>query len=94
MEIYKVLVLSTGHLTESDSRVLSSLAKTDSMIAERDTGYFLKLYVPEGPNDHNYRLGMSPDFHRIVAYATAKGFLMIEFDRDAAPVAEFSMHVW
>ena len=101
MESYKVLVLSTAHLTKRDSLELAELASAgnlryDSMVLEREFGFFVKLYEPPkgGDEDMNGRDELSPDFKRIIDYAVAHGYRMVEFDRDGDIVDIFPSHEW
>lgn len=92
-ESYRCLCLSTAHLTKNDVGVLEELAgkKADQMIFERDSGFFIKLYEE---SEYNQREGMSAGYHKIIEYALAKGFRMIEFDCDVEALDIFESHNW
>ena len=81
IEEYKVLVLSTEHLTQDDFDILDGMIFTN-MVMSRDTGYFVKLYSEQCYNTDAYE-ALSPSFAKIVQYASDNKFGMIEFDSDA-----------
>lgn len=93
-ESYKCLALSTGHLTEKDMRILTGLAGDDQMVFERECGFFIKLYesAEVGEDDSNYRDGFSSYLLKILDYALANGYRMIEFDRDVEVLDLFPTH--
>lgn len=101
MESYRVLVLSTNHLTEKDSEILEGLVENDGMVMSRYTGFFVKLYSEDGEEDgkariHNCReeQGLSKDFASIMEYAAEMGYRGVEFDRDAEREDRFAFHSW
>lgn len=94
METYKAVALSTGHLRESDAKALSFLVGTDQLIMERDTGFFVKLMVDTENKGINARPELSPEFNRIIQWASEKGFALIEFDGAAETVDIFPTFDW
>lgn len=94
IETYQTIAVSTQHLSRHDDLALSAAAqgvgKTDNMIMERDTGYFIKLYLDEDGENLNHRPQLSLGANMVIAWAHAQGFQMIEFDCDAEPLKHFS----
>lgn len=80
---YKVIGISTAHLTMDDKSLLSHLAQRDdtSMCMERDTGFFIKLYDELTCYEEST---YSENILNIVKLAIEAGFRMIEFDGDAS----------
>ena len=99
MEEYKVLAISTSHLSKEDTSVFHSLSHHHldaydhpfrHMVMARDTGWFIKLYDEADYNDlvtYPQAIGegmrFSPALHKIIMFAHSNGYRMIEFDRDA-----------
>jgi hypothetical protein len=86
---YACIALSTSHLTQNDKDKLTNTATTDcGMIMERDTGYFIKLYV-----DKEYTLylidNLSQEAQDVIMACHNAGFQLIEFDRDADELLEY-----
>ena len=86
---YKCIGLSTSHLTRDDKDKLTRTAATDcGMIMERDTGYFIKLYV-----EKEYALdlidNLSQEAQDVIMACHEAGFRLIEFDRDADELLEY-----
>ena len=82
---YKVICMSTGHITEQDARRLGSMAGEHSMIMEREAGFLVKLYMDNDSEENLERdyPGMSHEFYDILSLTRECGFQMVEFDRDA-----------
>ncbi len=78
---YRVVCLSTGHVTDTDREVLEDLARNrkENMIMGREYGWFIKLYEDEATRFE----GVSEHVHHILDAAFNAGFRMVEFDRDA-----------
>ena len=92
-EQYKVVVMSTAHLTEDDTNSLTqAILDGESMVLERDSGYFIKLYCDNLPD--NYRHGHSDSIKAIIQWAFRNEFSMIEFDRDADIIEQFQVYEW
>ena len=88
-DTYRVVAVSTGHLTSSDMRYLEGVSKyvvdteRDNMVMARDTGWFIKLYdEPE----YNQRVGLSIAANELLKLAHMAGFKMVEFDSEAEVV--------
>ena len=95
VESYRVVVLSTGHLTKQDSDGLSQASKRSDMIFERDTGFFIKLYTDQPDlNFDLYDSGISDHLKNIVCWALEEGFNMIEFDSDGDCLDMFPLRDW
>jgi hypothetical protein len=90
-ESYKVLALSTGHITKEDTDALNAAAADpeENMVMKRDTGWFIKLYyVPDISDQH------SPAIKLIIKLAVNAGFQMIEFDGDAGYIDGLPTFDW
>jgi len=94
IETYKVVALSTGHLTIEDRDALQAAADDieETMVMGRSTGFFIKLYDLADSDD--LRHGHSESIKRIVQWAKGLGFQMIEFDRDADTLPCFPVYDW
>jgi hypothetical protein len=86
IETYRVMAISSGHLTFEDTQLLDYKANhyAENMVMGRDTGFFMKLYEKDQCNDDD---SYSESLKDIIRYAVTHGFRMIEFDCDA-PVCE------
>jgi len=93
-EIYQVIALSTGHITEADSKLLEELAtSTDAtMIMGREYGFFIKLFMDD--LDSNLRDRYSEELKTIITEAYNAGFQMIELDRDAPFISTLPTFNW
>lgn len=84
-DTYRVVAVSTGHLTSSDMRYLESVSvrepNRDNMIMSRDSGWFIKLYDED--DMYNHREGLSIAANEILRLAYMAGYRMVEFDSDA-----------
>ena len=89
-ETYRVLALSTGHLTQEDCQLLEG--SSSQMIMKRDAGFFVKLYEDDFliPYEECY----SETFKDIIRWAHQSGYRMIEFDCDAAELDKFTIFDW
>lgn len=91
-DFYKVVVLSTAHLTESDKDAMELGDHENSqMIMKRDTGFFVKLY---DELESNYCGFMSESLLKIIRWAHHERFSMIEFDSDARELSQFETFDW
>lgn len=87
-EHYQVVAMSTSHLTEADrDSLLGAVGQRDQMVLQRDTGFFVKLFVDE--TESNFRHGDSETIKNIIRWAHRSGYQMIEFDCDAAVLPRF-----
>jgi len=93
-EIYLVVALSTGHITEADSKLLDELANSidAGMIMGREYGFFIKLFMDD--LESNLRDGYSKELRTIITEAYKAGFQMIELDRDAPVIATLPTFSW
>ena len=93
-EEYKVVTLSTGHLTERDRDLLQEAAddQDETMVISRVYGFFIKLYPDLEPS--NFRHGHSESIKEIIRWAHSNGYRMIEFDCDAAMLPQFPVYNW
>lgn len=93
VEEYKVVALSTGHLTEADRDALAdAINDGDHMVLQRESGFFLKLY--EENTCLNLCHGHSESIKEIIQWAHKAGYLMLEFDADAMVLPQFPVYDW
>ncbi|MCQ1058385.1 hypothetical protein LRP52_23970 [Photobacterium sp. ZSDE20] len=91
-ETYTTVVISTSHISEEDSKQLGIIADEEcSLVAGRDTGFFVKLY--QEPED-NFREVFSDSLNDLLTEAARQGFRCIEFDRDADNLAGAKTFQW
>lgn len=89
-DTYKAIAISTSHLTQDDKDKLTNTAESDcGMIVERDTGYFIKLY-DEVEYTRNLIDNLSQGAQDVIMACHDGGFTMIEFDRDADELLEYT----
>lgn len=92
-ESYSVVAISTSHLTESDTVLLSqSFINGEQMTLQRHTGFFIKLYSHDLSS--NLKDTYSCSLKDIIKWAFKSGYRMIEFDRDADCHPGFEVHEW
>jgi hypothetical protein len=97
-EAYSAVALCISHMTLEDRNALMEAADDpdENMVMGRDTGIFIKLYAEadgdEGP--FNLRHGHSEDLKRIIRWAVASGFQLIEFDSAAPEIEGFPVFDW
>ncbi len=92
-EFYRVVAMSTGHLTEEDrDKLAEAVNDGDQMVLQRESGFFLKLFNKESPG--NYRHGHSETIKDIIRWACQSGCRMIEFDCDAPTLPQFPVFDW
>lgn len=80
-ETYTCLCVSTGHLTETDAKVMEAYAndRLNWMVTSREPGFFMKLY---DNREGNHYAELSDTANDLIAYAFDKGHRLIEIDRD------------
>jgi len=92
-ESYKVVVLSTSHLSKKDVEALDhAISDGDNMVLKRMTGFFIKLYPSNTAS--NFRHGHSESIKKLISWALNKGYQMIEFDCDGNLVPQFPTYEW
>lgn len=81
-DTYKAIGIYIGHLSKPDREALKELSEDGevTMVMERDTGFFVKLYDEAKYNVYGE---LSDLANNILAFAYEAGFRMIEFDCDA-----------
>lgn len=89
VETYRTVALSTAHLTAQDLVALQSKSGGSTMVMERDTGFFVKLYCCEETEITNTDERYSDHLNAILAWAVEQGFQLVEFDCDAPAVDLF-----
>lgn len=89
VETYTAVALSTAHLTAQDLIALQSKSGGSTMVMERDTGFFIKLYCCEVASVSNTDEHYSEHLNAIVTWAADQGFQLVEFDCDAPAVNLF-----
>lgn len=88
LEIARVWRVSTGHITEDDSRVLSQIAD-DLVVYEYVEGFMLVVPAEdELDTDELIKRGLSPAVGHILSVATGHAVEYVMIDRDA-PVYDF-----
>lgn len=94
IETYRVVAMSTGHLTEGDRDSLTEAAsdRAENMVMVRPTGFFIKLYDLADSDD--LRHGESEELKRIIQWAKGCGFQLIEFDEAANEISAFPTFDW
>lgn len=94
LETYRVVALSTAHLTQADIQALgASVDRGDPKVLKRESGFFIKLYRGEYESK-NYRHGHSMALKQIIHWALMNGFEMIEFDNSADASDRFPTFDW
>lgn len=84
-EEYKIVALSTGLLTDDDMQSIRNHilqahdTDNNSMMFERNTGFFLKLYDEKHSYDDEL---INQNLKNIIFWAIDNKYRMIEFDRD------------
>ena len=92
-ETYRVVVLSTAHLTSQDNEWLSVQNTVTSDIIARPYGYLIKLPgddVDDFMSEHSF----SENLQKIIYWAINAGFGMIEFDCDAEVQSQLAVYEW
>jgi hypothetical protein len=80
---YRVIGVSTAHLSESDRSMLETLSTNPdcNMVMGQESGWFIKLY--EEPENNTGYAGMSDNFHQLLNKVHESGYRMVEFNCDA-----------
>jgi len=101
LEIYRVLVLSTAHVTFEDNEKLTELAledPADQDYSVLDTGYGWLVQVLQqftSEQKQAYReMGMSPEFVKLLDFAAQNDIQWLHFDRDGNAYEEFPQFDW
>ena len=92
METYQVIALSTSHIEEDDTGALRIAAFQTNMVMERESGFFIKLYMNDLAG--NLRGDYSPSLCKVIEFAFNNDFQMIELDSDAEAIPELEQHDW
>lgn len=92
METYNAVALSTSHITEDDNGALRVASFQGNMVMERESGFFIKLYMDEPA--HNFREDYSESLKNVIRFAFDNDFQMIELDSDAEAIEELDQHDW
>jgi hypothetical protein len=91
--IFKVLDISTGHMTQDDNQVLELNRDTDGPMP----AYELKEYgwlVYVGELEDNWKEDMSPAFVEVLKKAQELGCDYVRFDRDGRVYDELPTFEW
>lgn len=94
LETYRVVALSTKHLSHQDCSELRHLThgpEEYGMVLARDTGWFIKLYEEL---DSSMDIVTNSSLRHIIKWAHSHGFRMVEFDCDAGIVDELNQYKW
>jgi hypothetical protein len=91
--IFRVLDISTGHMTSEDNEILTAETRDGEGTAPvyELAEYGWLVYV--GEIDNNWPL-MSPEFRNILTKATALGCDYVRFDRDGREYPELPSFDW
>ena len=91
IERYMAVAMSTGHLAPKDFEILDEMVelKRSSRVLKREYGYFIKLAGPAHQTDFDLIPEASDELNRIIVWAKASGFSLIEFDSDATRIEGF-----
>tara|TARA_R110001599_G_scaffold350659_2_gene581138 strand:- start:69 stop:347 length:279 start_codon:yes stop_codon:yes gene_type:complete len=92
METYQVIALSTSHIEQADNNALRIAAFQTNMVMERESGFFIKLYMNDLAG--NIRGDYSPSLCKVIEFAFNNNFEMIELDSDAQIIQELDQHDW
>ncbi len=91
---YQCIGVNLAHLKEDDKHALDCMT-SDSMVMERDTGWFVKLYEKDDESKSVKELykqmypGATDNLLSIMCAAYCAGFRLIEFDTDALYIDVF-----
>jgi hypothetical protein len=91
IETYSAVAMSTGHLAPADFKLLDRMVDTreSTRILKRPYGYFIKLAGDAHKVEHDLIPEASDELNRIIVWAKASGFSLIEFDSDAPRIDGF-----
>ncbi len=91
---YQCIGVNLDHLKEDDKHALDCMT-SDSMVMERDTGWFVKLYEKDDESKSVEELykqmypGATDNLLSIMCASYRAGFRLIEFDADALHIDVF-----
>ncbi len=95
-ETYRAVAISTGHLSRADRQMLTARAhdQQDNMVLQRPTGWFVKLYAPDGDitAQSNALTFQSSQLNAVLIEAAAAGFQLVEFDADAGCIDDLQVY--
>lgn len=93
LEIEKVLVVSTAHITEQDNHLLQISA--DETIIVYDCEYFYLIYLAENILESIGEV-FSPAFKKLIEFAKThkEGFTHLKLDRDGETLEGFEEFDW
>ncbi|GBO89163.1 DUF5983 family protein [Marinobacter salsuginis] len=93
IETYSAVAMSTGHLAPADFKLLDRMVDTQesTRILKRPYGYFIKLAGDAHRVEHDLIHQASDALNRIIVWAKAAGFSLIEFDSDAGYIDGFTV---
>jgi GT2 family glycosyltransferase len=92
-DAYQCICINLSHLKDDDKHALDCMTQ-ESMVMERDTGWFVKLYEVDGEPksvEECYKQmypGATDNLLSILCAVYRAGFRLIEFDIDALLVDE------
>ena len=97
-EVERNLVLSTGHMTKQDSKILEAAAtgnQATGLIVYSSECWFLVYCFQETAINVALREGyISKDLHRCLRIGNAMGCTFVKFDRDGPSHDELPSHDW
>ncbi|MBL1456388.1 hypothetical protein [Methylophaga sp.] len=92
METYPVIALNVSHIEKADDDALRIAAFQTNIVMERDSGFFIKLYMNDLAD--NLRGDFSPSLCKVIQFAFNYNFDWIELDSDAEAISELDQHAW
>ena len=96
MKTYKMLDISTGHLSKKDVDLLEYSDKNSFSCVIYEEGFYINLALFEHdlPVMKQEKQRFSPEFFKIIERALAEGCTHINFDRDGEEYEEFIKFDW
>jgi hypothetical protein len=92
LEGYKLLALSTGHLTEAVSKLLTAAPEDAGvLVAPFEYGFFVSAKLAPDPENGPAEYA---SLWAVCAFARAQGYQYVLLDRDAEVVPELEAYEW
>ena len=96
MKTFKMLDISTGHLSQQDVNLLEDTENLSFTCVSYEEGFFINLSLFETnlPQMKQEEQRFSPEFFKIIKAALKEGCTHINFDRDGEEYEEFTKFEW
>ena len=96
MKTYKMLDISTAHISEKDSKLLSKQDLIPFTCLNYEEGFIINLSVFQNDpvQKEQQRKRFSPEFFKIIEKALEEGCTHINLDRDGEVYTEFPEFDW